>query len=856
MTLAGLVFACVLLGGTGEWPEPRQNAQLTAFQPLPGRMTAAPEPVTALDLGRGAPTVTVARLSGGGGVAGLAVTAGTLHAFSPAGETLWACHPPGLNFTTLAASGDLDGDGAEEVLLKAGRPAEPYAAAVLVSVDDGAVRWRHDVEPMSYAWYLHVDDYLPAIPGREVVVLMQGYPPDKQFGYMALFNFQDGALTKRWRYDFDQYTCFPSLLQTDLDGDGARELVVETHSRMWFLDADTGRVKHFARWDVAPANMRSYGLITFTDLNRDGRDDFLCVADFAQHHEVLLNRDGRMEKAWGYGWAESVTTGKVATKAPNPAHADMDGDGRMEVAVAMYNGDGENAWLLRVYDAETGAIERRVPGVVAESLLDIDGDGAAEALVNATDDPARQKTAGARVLRLAGEEPKTIWSDDAATALSDAPGVMRVRREGQIFELAAQGDAVEARPWSAPAPPPCPITAPAVAGAMPPEVLAADLCGDDRNEVLLFQDAKARLFRYEKGTLAPLGEYDSTALPVCADFDGDGKRELALCGVTPAAPPVVRVVAPARDNGELWRAELPPPDRSGLAQPRAAYMRAGRFTGGTTPDLYLWAGAPLVRSVVLRGATGGVVWEKGEVPGSERYWGPSVNLASVWDGDGDGAEDLVFTNPDYYCIASGVTGGFLLGPAFPPDIFKQPSQGLYTFPAVLARDGADPWVCLAGGHYFQAGMTLHASPGWYSIPEPGVNRCASEGFMRLPGGEWLMGFGRQNGAFACVNAADGALRWELPLEAAATDTAAADINGDGAPEFLFGDSHGRLWAVADKEGTPEVVWRVDIGAAPGAPVPADVDGDNATDLVVPCADGRVRVFLSAGAAVDTAAPEK
>ena len=50
-----------------------------------------------------------------------------------------------------------------------------------------------------------------------------------------------------------------------------------------------------------------------------------------------------------------------------------------------------------------------------------------------------------------------------------------------------------------------------------------------------------------------------------------------------------------------------------------------------------------------------IVWEKGEIADTERYAGPSMNLASVEDFNRDGKEDLVFTNPDMYCIASGDT---------------------------------------------------------------------------------------------------------------------------------------------------------------------------------------------------------
>src|SRR5690606_4063497 len=124
-----------------------------------------------------------------------------------------------------------------------------------------------------------------------IIVLEHAYPPDKDNGYIVLFAYEgERKPVQKWRYAFDEYTCFPALLQNDIDADGVKEIVVETHSRMWHLDALSGAVKHHIHWDTKPANERSYGLVKFTDLNKDGRDDFLCIANFAQHHEVLLNK--------------------------------------------------------------------------------------------------------------------------------------------------------------------------------------------------------------------------------------------------------------------------------------------------------------------------------------------------------------------------------------------------------------------------------------------------------------------------------------------------------------------------------------------------------------------------------------
>jgi outer membrane protein assembly factor BamB len=230
----------------------------------------------------------------------------------------------------------------------------------------------------------------------------------------------------------------------------------------------------------------------------------------------------------------------------------------------------------------------------------------------------------------------------------------------------------------------------------------------------------------------------------------------------------------------------------------------------------------------------------------ERYFGPTSNQAAVYDANGDGTEDLVFTIPDYYVVVSGPDGGTLIGPDWPPKIFSQPSLGLYTLPAVLESTKGDPTVCLVNGHYFQAAMTLHAQPKWYRLPETGEAPAGAEGFLRLPDGTWLMGYGRQDGRFVCVDTETGKTRWELPLAASASEVASADIDGDDRPEFLFGTSHGELYAVGDDGRKPRVLWKAHFPASVGAPVIADVDGDGACEILVGMGDGNLCVLHAPG----------
>jgi hypothetical protein len=315
----------------------------------------------------------------------------------------------------------------------------------------------------------------------------------------------------------------------------------------------------------------------------------------------------------------------------------------------------------------------------------------------------------------------------------------------------------------------------------------------------------------------------------------------------------------------LWDVTLPPPSHAGMPAVRLAYMRAGKFTGRKQDDIYIWAATPFMRSAVLRGDTGALVWDKYESSVAERYWGPSMNLASVYDFNGDGKEDLVFTNPDEYCVADGPTGNPLLGPLNQQKIFSQPSLGLYTMPVILgdsevgnahptesadgkmmgSADRAEPTVCLVGGHYFQAALTLHAKPMWYKLPLTGEARCANEGFMNIGSNakpEWLMGFGRQNGKFACVNVSDGSLRWEFDAGGSCSDVVACDIDGDGRPEFIFGTSHGEIYAVGDDAGKPRIAWKIETGVGESAPILADMTGDGKPEVIFAGSDAGVRVF--------------
>lgn len=841
----------------GSWPVSRQNRCLTNLQPLAGRITAPPEIAVEVGFPKGQGTITgFASKTGGSVDRAVIIGNGRLRCYRLDGSLLWEAHPPGLNFESLVLAEDLDGDGRVELALVAGRPTSPLGAVVLLSADTGETLFRYDVEPMSYWWTMKVDRYLPDGVGKQIIVCEQGYPPDAKFGYIAMLAFEKPGKKPRvrWRYDFDHYTCFPTLLFADVNGDGVNEICVETHSQMWVLDARSGKVNQFIAWDVSPANVRSYGLVRFQDLNGDGLPEFFCIANFAQHHEVLLNDKGRLKLAWTHGWDTSVTTQTIATTWPDPPIADVDGDGKLEMVVNLFASDGEARWITRIYDALTGAIKATALGRIATYLSDVDGDGAAELLADISRDPTLTDIQGACLLKVSDGECKEMWRQDgvqSAPALplrrSDAAqqlaNAVFIRNKSGTRRLNWKRDrGVELEDGSPPAAPPGPDFSriPATVGPALNPPLVADADGDGRNELIHYHQGRVTLYRHEGGRgFAKVAEYPSAAAPALADLDGDGRLEMVIGDASPTSDPVVQALRVGRKPEILWKVTLTPRAPKGLPHGPPLAFQTGRFLGRRGHDVYVYVGTPHMRSVMLDGGNGALIWEKGKISNLERYYGPTMNLSAVWDVNGDGKDDLVFTCPDYYCVASGPTGEPLVGPAFPPKIFKQESQGLYTLPAVLPEANGEPTVCLVDGHYFVAAMTIQAAPKWYQLPVVGEAKAGAEGFLKTREGQWLMGFGRQDGQFVCLDVATGKVRWQFPLESTASAVAACDINGDGAPEFIFGTSHGDLYALADAGDKARVVWKARLPASVGTPVIADVDNDGASEILVSLGDGRL-----------------
>ena len=83
------------------------------------------------------------------------------------------------------------------------------------------------------------------------------------------------------------------------------------------------------------------------------------------------------------------------------------------------------------------------------------------------------------------------------------------------------------------------------------------------------------------------------------------------------------------------------------------------------------------------------------------------------------------------------------------------------------------------------------------------------------------------------------MRWTFRLPPPISDIASADIDADGHDELLCGAGDGALYALEERDGNCNVLWRLQLGSQVLSPVIADLNGDGTAEILVATSDGRM-----------------
>ncbi|MCC6442867.1 MAG: hypothetical protein IT210_05345 [Armatimonadetes bacterium] len=219
------------------------------------------------------------------------------------------------------------------------------------------------------------------------------------------FVWRDGKWEMVWETESIEMLFQPLPIAGDFDGDGQPEVAILPWYEILMLDARTGRVKDRCRFTEG----RSYGFFGVYDLDGDGKSEFLVQSDFSKHVEVLGYRGGKLSLLWQKEIESDISNPqKILRVGPNPA-ADLDGDGRLEVTVNLYNGSGDGRWHITVHDGLTGSLKADLPDERLDSLADVDGDGITELLTTRTDPDTLRGFGAVRVRSLARGREGVLW---------------------------------------------------------------------------------------------------------------------------------------------------------------------------------------------------------------------------------------------------------------------------------------------------------------------------------------------------------------------------------------------------------------------------------------------------------------
>ncbi|MBI2432242.1 MAG: VCBS repeat-containing protein [Candidatus Hydrogenedentes bacterium] len=349
---------------------------------------------------------------------------GNMLRISGNGEILWHAQfgpDPGRGGLYEACSGDLNGDGIEEII-------GGHKNGLVVALDSatGAVLWEFDLGSYLDSWEMARARDLDGDGRAEVVASAQN-------GWIYCLN-GDGQM--RWRSRMEPY--LPSTVSIgDINGDGRQEIVYGTATRHLIALNDEGQLL----WDAfLPPHHLGRTAPLLADLDNDGAVEIYSMSSMIALDAgvVSLNgADGSLRWVRPH-WSKSYL-GRAVMRFEDGARGVLTCDKGNHIAA--YTPDGSTRWHVQLNGRGI-----HMPPAVA----DVDGDGADEVLVTVRDHSTDGKHVSWYILNARGETIDAYDMGDGfcspLVADIDQDGVLEVvlnSRDGKITAYSFGGAARE-----------------------------------------------------------------------------------------------------------------------------------------------------------------------------------------------------------------------------------------------------------------------------------------------------------------------------------------------------------------------------------------------------------------------------
>ncbi len=779
---------------------------------------------------------------------------------------------PKLGVSSVIAVEDFDHNGSFEALVTRG-PSE----VALVDATSGEMRWSW-IAPAgasigSFKIWRHGD-----------AVRFVCFPQNALSGVCIDLAGQGDQPAIVWKREYpDTYWqgFGPHVVLADMDRDEVPDVVLAGKpGYAAVIDAETGAIRFDVRYEVtgSPDAGRPYGLVNATDLDGDGYTDLVVAScQVEEYVAVLRNEDGKSLRPLWSVFIERDLPDDVRELRPNVTSVvDLDGDGKKELVLGLFNVTGDERWHTVVIDPLRDFDARRADlvGRYFWGCYDLDGDGRPEIVTSeeATRVPADVSTLHA-VDGVTFRDVATVLDARLETAssspLSDDTGFMAIRATPR-FHRAAEGESGlllskregKAGAW--------------LWGLRDGESQFDEVATDPLSSVLALSTGAEELQRV---AILPTAN-DTSALSANAP----------LIGVSGGRPQLVFALS----DGTVRGGE---PDLSQPGQFKSSWSVPGQMPAlwvSPAGEMTVVTATDDTTLLISRPASDGAASVTVKLP-HPLYRNSTTRSAPTVLPFGDDKMLL------YVCLQTGVhTMASALYDAEGTMLWIDEKDGPYPRTAAFAELAGRPTLLIDnhGKHLFYdlEGHSRLIAHGWnetvsrrsdgakYAVPIVGPigaggetrvlmssglqsvetldadgKRLAKQDFASTyefewnssavgrirPDGGWDLAMVTRDGVLHCIDTATCQTRWTFDLGCKATlpiNIVSADLDSDGRDNFLAGLPDGTLLALDERDGRPDVLWRLLFDNGVRDTIIGDLDSDGHAEIVIETEDGAVRVL--------------